>query len=148
MQKTSFEETILISRTNSRDIRAEVQFSRLDMNITGQNIVEYNILDEVVLVVLLIIILLDAGQSDSQYARILCSHFVSAFNEYSIIGLHVSAERLVGVARHAQRYHGSLPRIERNELISCNLPVPVPSRRLMVAVSSITPITQSIVSRI
>ena len=82
---------------NAADLCIEVQLACLDDDIAGEHIVQHNVLDEVVAVVLLVVILLDVGKCDGKDARIFGGCFIRSLYEYRIIGLLVSAERLVGI---------------------------------------------------
>ena len=82
---------------DAADLCIEVQLACLDDDITGEHVIQHNVLDEVVAVVLLVIILLDVGECDGKDARIFGGCFIRALYEYRIIGLLVSTERLIGV---------------------------------------------------
>ena len=75
-----------------------MQLARLYVNIAGQYVIENNVFDEVVSVIFFIVVLLYRSKGDSKYARVLCRNFVSTFYKYSVIGLHMRAERLVCIA--------------------------------------------------
>ena len=98
-------------------LSVEVELTRLDDDIAGENVVEDNVLDEVVAVVLLIVILLDVGESDSENACVLCSGIVNALDEGSVVGLYAGAEGFIGEAVADKDIVG-IREIERNELIS------------------------------
>ena len=65
-----------------------MKFSCLDNDVSGENIVEDNVLDEVVSVIFFVIVLLDVGECDSKYACVLCSSIVNALNKDRIIRLY------------------------------------------------------------
>ena len=70
----------------------------LDIDITGQDVIQDHILDEVVAVVLFIIILLDAGQCHCQDPAVPGGHLVRALHKDCEFRLGLGAERLVGIS--------------------------------------------------
>ena len=78
------------------DVGVEVQLPRLDIDVTGQDVVQNHVFDEVVAVVLLIIILLDAGKRNCQDVAEFHGHLIRAFYKHRILRLGLGAEGLVG----------------------------------------------------
>ncbi len=79
-------------------IRVKMKFTGFYSDISGQNVVENDVLDEVVSVVFFVIVLLNAGKRNSDYRSVFCRRFVGAFHENHIIGSYMDTKRFVSVS--------------------------------------------------
>ena len=75
----------LDQQANARNLGVEVKLSCLEVDISGENIVENDVLDEVRTVVLLIIVLLDARERNAEQLSVLLRVLVSTLNENGVV---------------------------------------------------------------
>ena len=78
-------------------IRNKVQLPRFGVNITGQDIIQHHILDEIGFIKLFIVVLLDALQADGQQRSKLGGSGIVAFHKHSIIVMFCVGELVVGI---------------------------------------------------
>ena len=81
----------------ARNLGVEVKLSCLEVDISGENVVENDVLDEVRTVVLLIIVLLDARERNAEQLSVLLRVLVSTLNENGVVILGAAAKGFVGV---------------------------------------------------
>ena len=98
-----------------------MQLARLEADIAGQDINKDYILYEVVAVVLLVVVLLDAGQGDSDDARVLACGLVGAFYEYGVVRLYMYAEGLVSISVANEDLVG-IAKFYREEVVAASYP--------------------------
>ena len=75
-----------------------MKLSCLEVDISGENVVENDVLDEVRTVVLLIIVLLDARERNAEQLSVLLRVLVSTLNENGVVILGAAAKGFVGVS--------------------------------------------------
>ena len=89
---------------HAADVAVEAQFTRLQIDVAGQDVVEDDVLDEVAAVILLIIILLDGRQRNRQELRVLLRDLIASLYKYGILGSGGRTERLVCMSVDDKRY--------------------------------------------
>ena len=76
----------------------EAKLTSLEIDISGKNVIENNILDEVISVIFLIKILLEVAQSNCTDIGILLGKLVITVNKNRILGMNLITEGLIGAA--------------------------------------------------
>ena len=74
-----------------------MKLSCLQIDISGENVVENDVFDEVRAVVLLVVILLDARKGNAEQLSVLLSVLVGTLNKNSIVVLGAAAKGFVGI---------------------------------------------------
>ena len=88
---------------HAADIVVKPHLAGLQIDVTGQDVVEDHVLDKVAAIILFIIILLDAGKRDRHQRGKAGGLLVGALHEHDILAVRAVAERLVGAGVQNKR---------------------------------------------
>ena len=75
-----------------------MQLPRFGVNVTGQNVIQHDILDKVCLIKLFIVVLLDALQADGKHGSKLLCRGVRALHKDGVVIVLCVGELVIGIA--------------------------------------------------
>ena len=85
-------------KNDSDFFRVKAELFALNVNITGKDVIQNDILDKRTLIVFFIVKIFDVGQGDGQNGRNLFRHFIFTLNKNHILGFCTRTDGSVGIA--------------------------------------------------
>ena len=136
------------------DVRIEMELVALEIDVTGQDVIQDDVFDKVAPVVLLVVILLDAVQRDRKQADVFRRLGIIAGDEHRVFRTRTAAEGFIRIVAgdlklYSSVWNTSTEAISSGVISSQTSPIFPSSLQAMITEdSSTTPMVRSMVSRI